>query len=137
VIPHRYAVRVYFEDTDAGGIVYHANYLRFAERARTEAMREAGVPHSRLVAEHGLLFVVRRVKMDYLRPAGLDDLITVETTPVAMRGVTVQLRQGFVVDGVETAVMEILLACVRREDSRPARIPPLWRAALSVPGEDA
>ena len=78
---HR-CLRVYYEDTDAGGIVYHASYLRFAERARTEALRDAGVPHDELVAQFGLIFVVRRVEMDYLRPARLDDsLIVVETGP--------------------------------------------------------
>ena len=62
------SLRVYFEDTDAGGIVYHATYLRYAERARTEAMRAAGVPHAALVAEHGLMFVVRRVESGVSAP---------------------------------------------------------------------
>ena len=70
--PHRHPVRVYYDDTDAGGIVYHANYLRFAERGRTEALRELGVPHAAMSAEHGLFFMVRRIKVDYLAPARLD-----------------------------------------------------------------
>src|SRR5205823_3489983 len=86
---HRYRVRVYFEDTDAGGIVYHANYLRFAERARTEAMRDLGIPHAELVAEHNLMFIVHRIKMDYLRPARLDDSIVVETEVVLVGGASV------------------------------------------------
>ena len=65
---HRYAVRVYYEDTDAGGVVYHANYLRFAERARTEALRDLGIPHAELLRQFGLMFVVRRIKVDYLAP---------------------------------------------------------------------
>jgi acyl-CoA thioester hydrolase len=76
---HRYGLRIYFEDTDAGGVVYHANYLRFAERARTEALRAMGLPHSEMMEKHGIIFVVRRVALDYQRPARLDDWLTVET----------------------------------------------------------
>ena len=70
---HRYAVRVYYEDTDAGGVVYHASYLRFAERARTEALRDLGIPHAELAAAIRLMFMVRRIEVDYLRPARLDE----------------------------------------------------------------
>ena len=76
---HRYTLRVYYEDTDAGGVVYHANYLRFAERARTEALRDLGLPHADAGERIGLMFVVRRVEVDYLRPARLDDSLTVVT----------------------------------------------------------
>ena len=70
---HRYDVRVYYEDTDAGGVAYHASYLRFAERARTEALRDAGIPHAELLERFTLMFVVRRIEVDYLRPARLDE----------------------------------------------------------------
>jgi len=83
---HRYEVRVYFEDTDAGGIVYHATYLRFAERARSECLRDLGFPHAELVARHGMFFVVRRAKLDYLRPARLDDLLVVTTEVLTVGG---------------------------------------------------
>ena len=83
---HRFAIRVYYEDTDAGGVVYHANYLGFAERARTEALRDLGVPHAQMQAQHGLIFMVRRVKLDYLAPARLDDSLSVLTTVTAVRG---------------------------------------------------
>src|ERR1700735_3643878 len=76
---HRYAVRVYYEDTDAGGVAYHASYLRFAERARTEALRDLGIPHADLLQRFTLMFVVRRIEVDYLRPARLDDSLTVVT----------------------------------------------------------
>src|SRR5580704_17211033 len=82
---HHYAVRVYYEDTDAGGVVYHATYLRFAERARTEALRDLGVPHSEMTSQHEVMFVVRRVKVDYLGPARLDDSLVVVTEPLAVR----------------------------------------------------
>jgi len=130
---HRYEVRVYFEDTDAGGVVYHANYLRFAERARTEAMREAGIPHSELVALCNLMFVVRRIKLDYVRPARLDELVVVLTERMTVGGATMTLAQHFhSADGRVLAELEIGLACVRTTDGRPARIPPRWRDAFAA-----
>src|SRR5271168_154028 len=83
---HRYPVRVYYEDTDAGGVVYHASYLRYAERARTEALRDLGIPHAALIAQYGLMFVVRRIKVDYLRPARIDESLTVVTEPLQVGG---------------------------------------------------
>jgi acyl-CoA thioester hydrolase len=134
---HRYTVRVYFEDTDAGGVVYHANYLRFAERARTEAMRDLGIPHAELVAQCRLMFVVHRIKMDYLRPARLDDSITVITEPVLVGGASVTLRQEFLQEsqgkGPEhLALLTIRLACVAPGGDKPERIPDRWREALEA-----
>ena len=129
--PYSLTLRVYFEDTDAGGIMYHARYLAFGERGRTEALRQAGVPHSELVTEYGLIFVVHRVEMDYLRPARLDDLITVVTGPWVLRAAAVEVRQAFMVDGQEIGRLRLVLACVRRSDGRPARIPDRWRDALA------
>ena len=143
---HRYPVRVYYDDTDAGGIVYHATYLRMAERARTEALRELGASHADLVAEHGLAFVVRHAELDYFAPARLDDLLCVVTRPVALGSASVRLLQSFFACGDddpatidETAtrplvVARVSLVCVGRPDNaealRPARIPERWRAAL-------
>lgn len=127
---YRLKLRVYFEDTDAGGIVYHARYLAFAERARAEALREAGAPHSELVAGHGLFFVVRRAEMDYLRPVRLDEEIVVVTGPWAMGAASVVVRQRFEVAERPVAALLIKLACVRQADGRPARIPGRWRFAL-------
>jgi acyl-CoA thioester hydrolase len=124
-------MRVYYEDTDAAGIVYHARYLGYAERARTEALREAGVPHDELVTRFGLIFVVRRVEMDYLRPVRLDAEVIVETGPWALGPATVDVRQRFAVAGEETGRLRIGLACVRVTDGRPARIPQRWRDALT------
>src|SRR6202167_275122 len=90
---HRYAIRVYYEDTDAGGVVYHATYLRYAERARTEALRDLGVPHADLAERFGVMFMVRRVEVDYERGAHLDQVLTVETEVLAVGGATVRLRQ--------------------------------------------
>ena len=131
MIPYTLTLRVYYEDTDAGGIVYHARYLAFAERARTEALRQAGVPHSELVNDYGLIFVVHRVEMDYLRPARLDDELTVTTGPWALGAATVEVRQAFTAADEKVGSLLVKLACVRRADGRPARIPDRWRAALS------
>lgn len=129
---HRYRLRVYFEDTDAGGIVYHARFLGFAERGRTELLRDLGVPHAELVRDHNLIFVVRRVELDYSRPARLDDAIVVATEPVAMGGATVTLRQTFWREGEDKplATLRIGLACMRIADQRPARLPARWREAF-------
>lgn len=129
---HRHPARVYYEDTDAGGIVYHANYLNFAERGRTEALRDLGVPHAEMSALHGLFFMVRRIKVDYLAPARLDDSLVVETTTLAVGGATVDLRQDVVraEDGLLLARLELQLVCGRISDQRPARIPPRWREAM-------
>ncbi len=124
-------LRVYYEDTDAGGIVYHARYLAFAERARTEALRQAGVPHAELVDGYGLIFVVHRVEMDYLRPARLDDELVVTTGPWALGAATVEVRQVFTAADGTVGSLLVKLACVRRANGRPARIPDRWRAALS------
>lgn len=132
VAVHRYPVRIYYEDTDAGGIVYHANYLRLAERARTEALREAGIPHAELVARFNLMLVVRRAKLDYLRPARLDDSLVVLTVPVQVGGASVTLRQEFRRTGEDELLVavELRLACVRPGEDRPMRLPPLWRDRL-------
>lgn len=129
---HRHPARVYYEDTDAGGIVYHANYLNFAERGRTEALRDLGVPHAEMSALHGLFFMVRRIKVDYLAPARLDDSLVVETTTLAVGAATVDLRQDVVraEDGLLLARLELQLVCGRISDQRPARIPPRWREAM-------
>jgi acyl-CoA thioester hydrolase len=127
---HRLNVRVYYEDTDAGGVVYHARYLAFAERARTEMLRDLGAPHDEMMRDEGLIFVVRRVKMDYLRPARLDEVVTIESAPLEVRAATATLRQSFTVGERKVAVLEVQLACVRGADGRPSRIPPRWRAVF-------
>ncbi len=128
--PHRLALRVYYEDTDAGGVMYHARYLAFAERARTELLRALGVAHAEMQQTEGVIFMVRRVKMDYLRPARLDDLVTVVTEPLELKGATALLRQDFVVADQRVARLDVQLACVRGSDGRPSRIPARWHAAL-------
>lgn len=86
-------LRVYYEDTDAVGVVYYANYLKFAERARTEMVRTLGVEQEALRQNHGIVFVVRSCAIDFLRPARLDDLLVVETRVCRVSGARVDLQQ--------------------------------------------
>jgi acyl-CoA thioester hydrolase len=129
---HRYAVRVYYEDTDAGGVVYHAAYLRFAERARTEALRDLGIAHAELLQRFTLMFVVRRVEVDYLRPARLDDRLVILTEPLEVGGASVLLRQDVQGPDGSCAVLTVRLACVTPGGARPRRLPPRWRSVLAT-----
>src|SRR5580700_2456938 len=134
---HRYAIRVYYEDTDAGGVVYHATWLRYAERARTEALRDLGVPHADLVQQFGLMFMVRRLEVDYQRSARLDEALTVETEVLEVGGATTRLRQTVRnKDGI-CATLTVRLACVRLDGSKPGRIPALWRERLAAMRDNA
>ncbi len=127
---HRYELRVYYQDTDAGGIVYHANYLAFAERARAEALRALGVPHAQMVTEHGVMFVVHRANLHYQRPARLDEVIRIETEITKVGGATVTINQHFWRDSDSLVVLEVGLGCARVADGRPARIPADWARRL-------
>jgi len=127
---HRFPIRVYFEDTDAGGMAYHANYLRWAERARTEALRDMGLPHQAMIEQHNSLLVVRRAEVEYWRPARLDDALVVETRVITVKGVTMALDQRVMRDSEALAALRIELACVDRTTLRPRRIPEAWRSAL-------
>ncbi len=115
-------IRVYYEDTDAAGMVYHAAYLRFAERARTELMRRCGGDHPSLLAEHGVLLTVRRCAIDYLRPARLDDLLRVHTIVTGVRAASFDMGQQFICKGETLATMDLQIACVSRQ-GRPTRLP--------------
>jgi acyl-CoA thioester hydrolase len=135
MIPHEHAIRVYYEDTDAGGVMYHAAYLGFAERARTECLRDAGLPHAAMLTEHGVMFMVRRVQIEYLRPARLDDMLTIRTATLAASGATVTLAQDFFRGAAPLAQARVILVCVKAASGSAARIPLRWRAALAASGE--
>ncbi|MGE0118236.1 MAG: tol-pal system-associated acyl-CoA thioesterase [Dongiaceae bacterium] len=128
---HRFPVRVYYEDTDAAGIVYYANYLKFAERARSEWLRELGDAERAALTAGGLVFVVRRCAVDYLQPARLDDLLEVETRVTAFAGATLELQQIVRRAALDLVVLQVALACVNAA-GRPARLPAVLRAALAT-----
>jgi acyl-CoA thioester hydrolase len=129
---HTLPLRVYYEDTDAAGMVYHANYLKFAERGRSEMLRSLGFPHRKLGAENGVGFAVRRCAIEYLAPARLEDDLTVVTTLTGVGAATLQARQQIRRDDQLLADLEIVVACIGR-DGRPRRIPPALRQALAEP----
>jgi acyl-CoA thioester hydrolase len=121
--PFRLPVRVYYEDTDAAGVVYYANYLKFMERARTEWLAAAGFPLAVFEREHGVVFVVHRCEIDFLRPARLNDALTV-TVEVEDRGaVRLNVRQKVLRDDKVLTTARVTLACVQARDFRPTRMP--------------
>jgi acyl-CoA thioester hydrolase len=128
---HRFPIRVYYEDTDAAGMVYYANYLKFAERGRTELMRVAGSSHSEMSEAFDTVFAVSRCEIDYLKPARLDDLLTVETRVVEVGGAVVRLDQRIQRDGNLLTRLNIRIACLNRK-GRPQRLPEPVRVALTA-----
>ena len=116
-------VRVYYEDTDAGGIVFYANYLKFFERARTEWLRACGIDQQRLADSNGIVFVVRRTSVDYSSPARLDDVIRVVSRIERLGRASVDFHQEAWRDGVLLASGDIRIASVNRASVRPAAIP--------------
>lgn len=131
VPPHLFACRVYYEDTDAAGIVYYANYLRYAERARTEMLRAGGLDHVRLFAETGITLAVRRCVADYLAPARLDDLLSVESRITVLRGATLELEQVVRRDSADLVRLTVTLVALMAS-GRPARIPARLRDLLAA-----
>ena len=123
------SVRVYYEDTDAAGIVYYANYLKFIERARTEMMRLFGVEHERGRQSEGLAFIVRRAEIDYAAPARLDDELVVESRMKELGGASILLGQDVLRGGQVLVRATVLVACIGLH-GRPVRLPATLRAAL-------
>lgn len=105
-------VRVYYEDTDFSGRVYHASYLRFLERGRTEWLRGRGLAHREMAEGSGLVFAVRSLKIDYLAPALMDDLLRVETGVAAVRGASIEFRQLILRGDKELAAAAVRVAAI-------------------------
>ena len=122
---HKFSVtyRVYYEDTDAGGIVYHANYLRFCERVRTEYLRNLKVSQSDLVRDDKVIFVVRRCEIDYLFPARLDDLIEVSAEVTKTSATSLIMHQEVRKEDKLLAAMDVVIVCIDSETYRPKKIP--------------
>src|SRR3569832_1155996 len=107
-----FPLRVFYEDTDAGGVVYHSNYLNFCERARTEWLRSMGSPRRALKEQFGVMFAVRRATIEWRKPARLDDLLVIETRLQAIGKVRMAMQQTVTRDGTTLAVAEIELVCI-------------------------
>jgi acyl-CoA thioester hydrolase len=134
-ISFAFGVRVYYEDTDAGGVVYFANYLRFMERARTEWLRQLGFDQSELREHQGILFVVRGVEATYHRPARLDDALTVQSRLSSLSRVALRFEQSVERDGEVLVNGSSDVICVGATSLRPCRMPDsLMRVLQSVAG---
>ena len=128
--PHTFPLRVYYEDTDLAGIVYYANYLKFIERARSEWVRGLGIDQALLRAEQGIVFAVRRVEADYLRPAVFDDVLSVQTVLADHSGARLVLDQA-VLRGAQTLfTARVTLVCLTAAGTA-TRFPTALRTALT------
>lgn len=125
--PHHYPVRVYYEDTDAAGVVYYANYLRFAERARMEFLRQYGYNHQQVRDEHNLVLVVRRVEVDYRAPARLDDLLDVSTEVIECKNSSLTMKQVVSCKDEVLTEMIVVIVAVGLASGKAVRIPPQLR----------
>jgi len=126
---HSLPIRVYYEDTDAGGVVYYANYLKFCERGRTELLRSLGYENKSLMDGEGMLFVVHRIEADYLEPARLDDSLSVLTTLTEIKNTSFTMKQTVERDGKMVFDMNVRLVCVNK-NARPVRVPEDLKKAL-------
>lgn len=128
---HTLPIRIYYEDTDFSGVVYHASYLRFLERGRTELLRDLGVHQSALHGdEEALAFAVRRMTIDWLKPAKMDDVVIVETRISQVKGASLVLSQRIMLGQVVLLTAEVLVALV--QNGKPARLTAALRAKLCV-----
>ena len=129
---HSFALRVYYEDTDLAGIVYYANYLKYIERARTEWVRGLGVDQVALRGA-GMVFAVRRLEADYLKPARFDDALVVQTAVVAVTGARIVLRQVVMRDGAALFAAVVTLVCLGAQ-GQVVRLPAALRAITAAEG---
>jgi len=134
---HSLRVRVYFEDTDFSGVVYHARYLHFLERGRTDYLRLHGIGHRELMAGgfgEPMAFAVRRMEIDFLRPARIDDVLDVETRTALLGGARVVLDQRILCDGAVLVEAKVKVAVIS-PDGRPRRMPKAVAERLGGPGD--
>lgn len=127
-------VRVYYEDTDAGGVVYHARYLCFFERARTEYLRKLGFSQQKLLNEHNIAFVVKSVQIEYHFAARLDDLLNVETKIVGLKGATLLFSQQIKRNDVVICTTDVKVASVNLNKMKPIAIPKEIKVAIGSLG---
>lgn len=125
-------VRVYYEDTDSGGVVYYANYLKFMERARTEWLRALGYEQDVLLQEHGLVFAVRSVQIDYLQPARFNDALTVTVQVAELGGASIELAQCIQRTTPDAALCQgkVKIVCVNATSFKPMAIPRVIKSKI-------
>jgi acyl-CoA thioester hydrolase len=130
--PFTLPVRIYYEDTDAGGVVYYANYLKYLERARTELLRALGFEQRQLAEETGLAFAVRSLTVEYLKPAKLDDLVEVTTRVVTLGRAQVTFGQSIVRAGEALLTATVRVACLDLARGKAAAMPPEIHQQLAL-----
>jgi len=124
-------VRVYYEDADAGGVVFYANYLKFYERARTEMLRDMGFEQDELIANESVIFVVRSVQVDYLKPAKFNHLISVTAEVSLVKSASLTFQQSILRGDELLSKATIRIACLDAESMRPKQIPDTLKRALN------
>lgn len=127
---HHFPLRVYYEDTDFSGVVYHASYLRFFERGRTEFIRACGIDQQVMHRETGVYFVVRRMEIDWLKPALMDDELVVETAPAKMGGASMVLSQRILRGDEVMTTAEVVVVILK--GGRPTRLPEVFRNKIAA-----
>ena len=127
---HEITARVYYEDTDAGGVVFYGNYMKFAERGRTELLRAIGFENSTLARDAGVLFVVRRITAEYMKPARLDDLLTIKTALKKVNNASFEMFQSIFCQNQMIFSMDVTLVTINM-DGKPVRLPDNLRDKLS------
>lgn len=120
---HKLPIRVYYEDTDAGGVVYHSNFINFTERARTELLRFMGFENKSLHENQGILFVVRHINADYLKPAVLDDLLEVQTIVTQLKNTSLVMKQSIYRNSELIFTADVTVVSVSAGSLKPVRIP--------------
>jgi acyl-CoA thioester hydrolase len=125
-----FPVRVYYEDTDAGGVVYYANYLKFLERARTEFLRHLGFEQTDLIQQHQQIIMVRHINIDYHKPAMFNDMLTTQTRVKKMGNVSLQMEQEVLKDDTLLCTAQVKLASVHATKLRPQPFPAILLQAL-------
>ncbi len=120
---NKFSYRVYYEDTDAGGVVYYANYLKFFERARTDFLRALGISQSDLATKENLVFVVRKCTIDYISPAKLDDVLEVSVVIKNISAASILMQQEATKSGVASSRLEVEIVCVDSISFKPKKIP--------------
>ncbi|WP_246879015.1 YbgC/FadM family acyl-CoA thioesterase [Thalassospira sp. ER-Se-21-Dark] len=128
---HIYPLIVYYENTDAGGVVYHANYLAFAERARSAMLNLLGFTNRNIAERHKVAIAVRQCTLDFRRPALLEDRITVESRVIKVGGASLGFEQKIMRGDDELVVIEIYLACMSLEELRAQRLPDELRTVFN------
>jgi acyl-CoA thioester hydrolase len=128
----RWPIRVYYEDTDAGGVVFYANYLKFMERARTELLRHYGFEQDYLRQEHNIIFVVRSVSVDYLQPARFNQLLTVTADIVEQKKATLTFQQSVFRDQDVLCQGRVRIACLDAERMKPKPIPAIILESITA-----